>query len=179
MDKKIGVFLCSLFIATLVTMDDVVGKNKTGQPQKTSLKEYPIFEWDMLIPKSEKLYPKPPARAIDHSGIGQVAQEKGHIRTELDHQKIKIPGYAVPLQGDDKKITEFLLVPYMGACVHMPPPATNQIILVRYPKGAPTDLLYDAIWVSGTLKTIEKKHLSGIISGYSLDSVAVDEYIHL
>ena len=40
----------------------------------------------------------------------------------------------MPLKGDNKTVTDFLLVPYFGACVHLPPPPTNQVVLVTYPK---------------------------------------------
>ena len=53
------------------------------------------------------------------------------VNTELDGQNVRIPGYLLPLDFDGKKVTEFLLVPYVGACIHVPPPPPNQIVHVR------------------------------------------------
>ncbi|KJR25900.1 DUF3299 domain-containing protein, partial [Vibrio parahaemolyticus] len=62
------------------------------------------------------------------------------------------------LEGDANKVTEFLLVPYFGACIHVPPPPPNQIIYVKFPKGAPVQELWDVIYVVGTLKTETVSH---------------------
>jgi hypothetical protein len=72
---------------------------------------------------------------------------------ELNNKYVKIPGFVVPLEGDADSITEFLLVPYFGACVHVPPPPSNQIVYVKFSEGVPIDNLYDAVWVTGKLST--------------------------
>ncbi len=167
--KSILIFFSLIHLPALTLSAEKVSSTK----QKSSFIEY---DWESLIPDVEKRQPLPPQAPVAHQGAMQAPQVRGQVRTDLNNSKVKIPGYAVPLKGDKKTITEFLLVPYMGACVHMPPPPTNQVILVTYPKGAPTDLLYDAIWVKGTLKTIENKHFAGVISGYHLDSEFVEEY---
>jgi len=65
------------------------------------------------------------------------------VRPEFDQQNIRLPGFIVPLEfDDDMNISEFFLVPYFGACIHMPPPPPNQIIFVRYPQGLQLDALY-------------------------------------
>ncbi|RUO36221.1 DUF3299 domain-containing protein [Aliidiomarina shirensis] len=94
---------------------------------------------------------------------------------ELDGQKIKIPGYVVQLEGDDRKITEFLLVPYFGACIHVPPPPPNQIIHVTFPEGVPYPVTYDAVWVTGTL-TVEHKDSELALVGYQMEADAVVSY---
>ncbi|PKF62463.1 hypothetical protein CW745_03255 [Psychromonas sp. psych-6C06] len=63
----------------------------------------------------------------------------------------KLAGYLVPLQLSGEKITQFLLVPTAGACIHSPPPPANQIILVDFPSGFEMVGLYTPIWVEGTL----------------------------
>lgn len=65
---------------------------------------------------------------------------------------IRIPGFIVPLGYDDaQRVTEFFLVPYFGACLHLPPPPPNQMILVRLEDGIPVPRLEDAFWVEGVL----------------------------
>lgn len=97
------------------------------------------------------------------------------IRLDLIGQDIRIPGYVVPLEGDDKNITEFLLVPYFGACTHVPPPPANQIILVKVPKGVPLDSLYDPVWVEGKL-TSESTENDIAPVGYSLTASSVEAF---
>jgi hypothetical protein len=63
---------------------------------------------------------------------------------------IRIAGYVVPLDAERMQSSEFLLVPYFGACIHSPPPPANQIILIKPPKGSRFRTM-DAIWVEGIL----------------------------
>jgi hypothetical protein len=88
---------------------------------------------------------------------------------------VKIPGFVVPLEGDTDAITEFLLVPYFGACVHVPPPPSNQIVYVIFSEGVPIDNLYDAVWVTGKLST---QGWSGDIAsvGYRLSGITVSAF---
>lgn len=78
------------------------------------------------------------------------------VRPELNGAKIRIAGYLVPLETNANGIvSEFFLVPYMGACIHVPPPPPNQLIYVKYPKGyafQPQDI-YEGFWIEGTLHT--------------------------
>lgn len=72
---------------------------------------------------------------------------------EYDGKALRIGGYPVPLETDgDGRYTRFFLVPYAGACIHVPPPPPNQIILVDYPDGIAIDDIYQPFWVQGTLR---------------------------
>ena len=76
------------------------------------------------------------------------------VNENLDGAMIRIPGFVVPLEFDEEQtISQFFLVPYFGACLHMPPPPPNQIILVNAPKGIQTSALYDPFWIEGQLST--------------------------
>lgn len=84
----------------------------------------------------------------------QQALVSTRIIPEMEGQAIRIPGFIVPLEfSDEQTITQFFLVPFFGACIHVPPPPPNQIIFVNYPKGLKLDALYDPFWISGVLKT--------------------------
>ncbi|MGI9511397.1 MAG: DUF3299 domain-containing protein [Anderseniella sp.] len=65
----------------------------------------------------------------------KIQAQRTGVRREWDNKTVRIPGYLVPLEFDGETITEFLLVPYAGACVHTPPPPANQIIHVTATKG--------------------------------------------
>nr|WP_310596951.1 DUF3299 domain-containing protein [Aeromonas aquatica] len=135
--------------------------------------DYKTIDWDVLIPEGEKLLPPP---QVSHDGnLASVPQPVGGVNKKLDNQDLRIPGFVVPLEGDAKKITAFLLVPYFGACIHVPPPPTNQVIYVSYPKGAPVDDLWDAIWVKGKMRTISSSHEMATAS-YSMEATDVSVY---
>ena len=88
-------------------------------------------------------------------------------------KKIHIGGYPVPLENDAKgRSTLFFLVPYPGACIHVPPPPPNQIVLVRYPSGIQLDDIYAPIWVDGTLK-VEQVSNDLADAAYALDADSV------
>ena len=73
---------------------------------------------------------------------------------ELNGKNIRIPGYLLPLEFEDKKVVEFLLVPWVGACIHTPPPPANQIVHVKLNKGFDIgDNAFTPVWVNGVMKT--------------------------
>ncbi len=134
------------------------------------------LEWIDLIPESERnqfdSYGMP---AIDHSGGSMEQSMVGSVRQELNGSKVKIPGFVIPLEGDANMVTEFLLVPYFGACIHVPPPPPNQIIYVNFPKGAPVQQLWDVVYVIGTLKTETVSHELAQ-TGYVIQGTEIAEY---
>ncbi|MBD0704999.1 MULTISPECIES: DUF3299 domain-containing protein [unclassified Pseudomonas] len=72
---------------------------------------------------------------------------------ELDGQQIRLPGYIVPLEvSEEGRTTDFLLVPYFGACIHVPPPPSNQIVHVKSEIGVKLDELYQPYWVEGPMQ---------------------------
>ena len=99
-----------------------------------------------------------------------------NVREEFDQVTVRIPGFLVPIDfDDDLKITTLFLVPYFGACIHLPPPPPNQIIYIHYPEGIELDNLYEPFWVEGTLSTslIENEIA---VSAYSIDADAISPY---
>lgn len=74
------------------------------------------------------------------------------VNEKLVGTSVRLPGYVVPLEFNDQKVVQFLLVPTAGACIHTPPPPANQIVLVRYPAGITIDGLYTPVWISGKLR---------------------------
>lgn len=128
--------------------------------------------WEDMVPTGYIA----PDQNVSHDGDSMAQMNlDAPVVQELDGQQVRIPGFVVPLEGDDDKLTEFLLVPYFGACIHVPPPPPNQIVYVKFEKGTPVESLYDAVWITGTLST---KGWSGDIAtvGYSLQGVKVEAY---
>jgi hypothetical protein len=94
----------------------------------------------------------------------------------LDGKKVKLPGFVVPLEGDGKKISEFLLVPYYGACIHVPPPPANQTVYVKVPKAdAKIRQAFDTVWVIGTLSA-KSFNNDLATAGYQIEAEEVIPY---
>lgn len=127
--------------------------------------------WEDLVPSD---YTQRDAEIL-HDGSMEQQNLDAPVVDAYDGKQVKIPGFVVPLEGDDRLTTEFLLVPYFGACIHVPPPPPNQIVYVKFSEGVPIENLYDAIWVVGTLST---KGWTGDIAtvGYSLQGVTVEPF---
>jgi hypothetical protein len=135
------------------------------------------LDWIDLIPENERnQFNADGMPALNHDGEMTAAQSKiGGVRKELNGSVVKIPGFVIPLEGDANNVTEFLLVPYFGACIHVPPPPPNQIIYVKYPQGAPIQQLWDVIYLIGTLKTESVSH-DLAETGYVIEGTAIEEY---
>lgn len=131
----------------------------------TTETEYKTIEWPDLIPQEDlSALPDPPIY---------------NINPEMNGQAVRIPGYIVPLEFNDEMIvTEFFIVSFFGACIHVPPPPPNQIIHVNYPRGFELEALYDPFWVSGVLKTslIEDDTTNAAYAMYAMEMQSLETY---
>ena len=105
-----------------------------------------------------------------------AALKSTNVNAEYDQKSIRLPGFVVPVEyNDDQVITEFFLVPYFGACIHVPPPPPNQIIYVKYPQGLELTALYDPFWIEGAMKTqIIQNDIA--LSAYAIDASGIKPY---
>ena len=128
---------------------------------------------------------------IDIEGLLAQREEIKELRKQsafavvekLDGQHIRMPGFALPLEFSGSKITEFLLVPWVGACIHTPPPPPNQIVFVTIEDGFESKGQFTPVWVSGEMKVQSAtKDLylvdgsAGIDTGYTLIAQSVSDY---
>jgi len=74
------------------------------------------------------------------------------LNDALDGAHIRMPGYIIPLEVSAAGVTSFILVPYVGACIHVPPPPPNQLVFVTTETPWPGDDLWEAVWVSGKMQ---------------------------
>jgi uncharacterized protein len=131
------------------------------------------LDWDDLLPDAE--FGKEFQDTLpEHDYLGEggmAAQQSGsfEVRKELGNRKAKIPGFIVPLSiGADGLVKEFFLVPYFGACIHVPPPPPNQIVYGKSATGFRLKTLYEPYWISGTLRAQSKGSKLGV-AAYSMD----------
>ena len=95
---------------------------------------------------------------------------------ELDGALVKIPGYVVPLEvSEEGKVSEFLLVPYFGACIHFPPPPANQIVYIKAEEPIDLESTWAPIWVTGELST-DFRETDLAHAGYTMVAEATEVY---
>lgn len=119
--------------------------------------------WSELIPEGALPVPSPMPMHDLSQLADQLAAEQAPpaaqqmpaapVNKALDGQTVKLPGYLVPLNYDeDGQANEFLLVPYFGACIHVPPPPSNQIVYITAGNAVEMEALYQPFWIEGTLR---------------------------
>jgi uncharacterized protein len=103
------------------------------------------------VPNDGTPAPDPKGEGRWMSGASKAASEPVPVVEALNGQRVQIGGYIVPLDFDATTVKEFLLVPFVGACIHVPPPPANQIIYVKSAKGIEVGKVFDPIYVTGTM----------------------------
>jgi hypothetical protein len=122
----------------------------------------------MMPPEEvEALRNAPP---VDHFGFGLVEQAQSYATVPaMNGKRGKLAGYVVPIKtSDDGRLLEFFLVPYFGACFHVPPPPPNQIVYARLQQPVFVPEMYEPQWAIGTLRT-ERHDISMAASAYAMD----------
>tara|TARA_R110002124_G_scaffold286189_1_gene466296 strand:+ start:682 stop:1194 length:513 start_codon:yes stop_codon:yes gene_type:complete len=136
------------------------------------------INWPDLIPPGV-----PPAEIIAEgtldarNDIWRPVFDKNATRfvSALNGAYIRMPGYMLPLQTSGSGVTEFILVPYAGACIHVPPPPPNQLVLVTSKRPWNAQSMFEAVWVTGTVKVDPiSTNLADI--GYSMRADLIEIY---
>ncbi|MBL6735140.1 MAG: DUF3299 domain-containing protein [Shewanellaceae bacterium] len=155
---------------------------------------YSKIEWIQLIPKHELeilMNPPPSIENIEdgteEDKLSTVAKNpeiqrykdalhSTNIVSKFEQSKLMIPGFVVPLEFNEQKlVTRFFIVPYFGACIHLPPPPPNQVVYATYEQGLEQHVLYQPYWVAGVLESaIVKNDIT--TSAYTMQVDFIREY---
>ena len=105
---------------------------------------------------------------------GEMTPELGNFI----NAEARVPGYMVPLEDNLFAATEFLLVPYPGACIHVPPPPPNQLVHVTMDGGKTAELksLYEPVWVRGIVRIGEVQNSYGAVSYFQMTAIQIEPY---
>tara|TARA_B100001094_G_scaffold182464_1_gene176868 strand:- start:283 stop:786 length:504 start_codon:yes stop_codon:yes gene_type:complete len=135
--------------------------------------------WDDLIPPG-----------VPYSEIiaeGELDEENDYWRPIFDENStklnpaladayIKMPGFIIPIDISADGVTSFILVPYVGACIHVPPPPPNQLVFVTTKVPWPSERLWEAVWVTGTMQN-KVQYTEVADTGYELEADRIEIYI--
>ena len=161
----------------------------TGAAAAGAAGEVRQLEWDDLMPKDWDPFAKlrelmdsrtdalvdgtPEADRLMREYIN--AGSAAPVVAGLNGERVRLPGFVLPLDYEGTEVSEFLLVPYFGACIHVPPPPANQIVFVKSGKSYVLKELFDAVWVTGTLKTEGFNNDLGY-AGYTMEATNIEPY---
>lgn len=206
--KWVGLFCVAMLLMPFMTLQDSLAvdqsikHNKSDQqpskkPSATngSALKYRALNWDELIP--EDWDPMAAIKGIDFAKLDdadpratealeklRMAWDVAPVVESLNNSRIEIPGFVVPLDTNSQNVREFLLVPYHGACIHVPPPPSNQVIHVVVPAKLDANerktlqtaaYTYGSISVSGVLKAVST-NTDMAASGYQLNAEKIAAY---
>jgi hypothetical protein len=136
--------------------------------------------WEQLLPESAKAGGVAGALSgiVQHGqlqGLQSIAPENVELVTDWVGDRVRLPGYVVPLDFHGSRVTGFLLVPYMGACIHVPPPPPNQIVYVHTREPIEIDEIFEAVYAVGTFEAdLISTELAQV--GYRIVDATVEPY---
>lgn len=134
--------------------------------------------WADLIPAGV-----PPAEIIGEGTLDEASDiwrpvfDKNAKRfvTALNGVSVRMPGYMLPLETGGSGVTEFILVPYAGACIHVPPPPPNQLVFVTTKRPWNAQAMFEPVWVTGTIK-VDPIDTSIADIGYRISADLIELY---
>lgn len=140
--------------------------------------------WEDLLPEGESV-PVPGQAAHDIVPLfddmgpgGMPPRQMGSSKTvaALDGAYVRMPGFALALEyAGDERVSELLLVPYFGACIHVPPPPPNQVVHVILDEPIKLGRLWDPVWITGIMRT--RVHYNDLgNAAYTLEAESIETY---
>ncbi|MAI49677.1 MAG: hypothetical protein CMM16_03810 [Rhodospirillaceae bacterium] len=160
------------FLATVLVLAMLIPFKSLADPAPRDI------TWADLAPggtnKREYLRGVSPLAALVLSAMGNE-RPKPEMAGDFDGKEVRLSGYIIPLEFSNGGVQVFLLVPYVGACIHVPPPPKNQIVMVSSPRPIQPRSLFEAVTVTGLLSIAESR--TGLAeTGYRLTASDVSRY---
>ena len=136
------------------------------------------LDWEDLLPKGQTAIPNALRGLLEHDEdlplFSQQPASSG-VRGDWNGLVVRIPGFIVPIDYSGTGVSAFILVPYVGACVHVPPPPANQLIFVTAPTPYESDGLFEPVSVIGKFGVSSiSTELADI--GYALSADKIEPY---
>ena len=149
----------------------------TACPGLLRAEEVIELQWRDLLPEGETDFKEMLQGLSPHDETALAASQPPMtgVRTDWNGRIVRLPGYIVPLDYSGTGVTAFILVPFVGACVHVPPPPANQLVFVTTPEPYESAGLFEAVWVSGMFGTAATYTQLAEI-GYALSAERIEPY---
>ena len=135
------------------------------------------LEWEDLLPEGQTTIPRALQSLIQHDGPDLSRQQppSSGVRSDWNGRIVRLPGFIVPIDTVGTAVTAFILVPYVGACIHVPPPPANQLVFVTTEDPYESEGLYAPVNVTGMFGvSAMSTHLAQI--GYALSAEKIEPF---
>lgn len=146
-------------------------------PRRAFAKDIIELEWSDLVPEGQAALPPMLQGVVDHEQSTLMSEQpvSTGIRTDWNGQTVRLPGFIVPIDYAGTGVTAFILVPFVGACVHVPPPPANQLVFVTTEKPYESSGLFEAVNVTGMFGTASTKTQLADV-GYALSADRIEPF---
>ncbi|WP_240512154.1 DUF3299 domain-containing protein [Pseudoruegeria sp. SK021] len=140
--------------------------------------DYIDLDWEDLLPVGQTPVPSALPDVKPHDEGTQLSSQQpasSGVRTDWNGKVVRLPGYVIPIEYTGTGVTAFILAPFVGACIHVPPPPANQLIFVTTSKPYEIDGLFEPVNVIGMFGVSSlSTHLADI--GYALSADRIEPY---
>ena len=145
-----------------------------AMPQVAQAEDYIDLEWADLVPAGQPAPPPiiPELLQHDQALLSSQQPSSNGVRTDWNGQIVRLPGFIVPIDYSGTGVTAFILVPFIGACVHVPPPPANQLVFVTTSVPYESTGMFEAVNVIGMFGTASMStQLADIAYALSADQI--------
>jgi hypothetical protein len=115
--------------------------------------DYVDLDWTDLLPLGESSVSQELFALTDHTNLSSQQAASTGVRRDWNGEVVRLPGFIVPIDHSGAGVTAFILVPFVGACVHVPPPPANQLVFVTTNIPYESKGLYEPVNVIGMFGT--------------------------
>jgi hypothetical protein len=147
-------------------------------PSIARAKDYIDLSWEDLLPEDQSSIPYSLRSLLPHDESSQLSSQQpasSGFRGDWNGKSVRLPGFIVPIDYSGAGVSAFILVPYVGACVHVPPPPANQLVFVTTPTPYENGGMFEAVTVTGTFGVSSlSTHLAD--TGYALSADTIEPY---
>jgi hypothetical protein len=170
-------------MTTLAALFLTAGPATAQDGTERSTPAYLDLAWADLLPEGEAerinqlMQLQSLQQGFDHFGSDRMPQiQTFEVVDELDGERVRIGGYVLPFDfTGSREISRFLLVPYVGACIHVPPPPPNQLVFVTTQEPIQVQGLWDPVYVEGIMRTQRHDNELGD-TAYTLELIEMTPY---
>ena len=149
----------------------------TAVPKAAFADEVIDLDWEDLLPEGQTVIPRALQSLIQHDGPDLSNQQpvSTGVRSDWNGRIVRLPGFIVPIDTVGTAVTAFILVPYVGACIHVPPPPANQLVFVTTPEPYESAGLHAPVNVTGMFGvSAMSTHLAQI--GYAISAEKIEPF---
>lgn len=135
------------------------------------------LSWADLLPEGDTYVPNALQGLIDHDGppLSNQQPASSGVRTAWNGKQVRLPGFIVPIDQRGTGVVAFILVPFVGACVHVPPPPANQLVFVTTETPYESEGMFEPVRVTGLFGVSSvSTHLADV--GYALSAESIEPY---